>query len=97
MLRITPHLAQHECLLKLEGCLTDDWVPELEACWRVLTMTAPNRRVRVDLTDVSRVDAAGRVLLTAMYCAGVAFLATGFVMPDLLQEISQAVDCERRH
>src|SRR5262245_38136561 len=55
MLRITPTLADDECLLKLEGCLTGDWVPVLGACWGRMATAAPDRRVRVDLTDVCRV------------------------------------------
>ena len=96
MLRITPRLADDECLLKLEGCLAGDWVPELGACWRTVATTAPDRPVRVDLTDVSYVDPAGRALMTLMYRAGVRFIATGFVMPDLLREIASAAERGRR-
>ena len=55
-----------------------------------------DRPVRVDLTDVSHVDAAGRALMTLMYRAGVRFVATGFVMPDLLREIASAAERGRR-
>jgi len=82
MLRITPRLADDECLLKLEGSLTGAWVPELGACWCGVAMTAPDRPVRVDLTDVSHVDAAGRALMTLMYRAGVRFVALAGA-PDL--------------
>jgi ABC-type transporter Mla MlaB component len=94
MLRITQHLGHDECVLKLEGCLMGPWVPELAASWR--TATSQDRRVRVDLTDVCHVDEAGRALMTMMYRAGVRFVATGFVMPELVREISQAVDSGRR-
>jgi hypothetical protein len=96
MLRITPSLVENECLLKLEGCLAGPWVPELAACWLNTTGSAPHRRVRVDLTDVCHVDDAGRKLMTAMYLAGVQFTATGFVIPELLREISQAVGAGQR-
>ena len=96
MLRITPRLADDECLLKLEGSLTGAWVPELGACWCGVAMTAPDRPVRVDLTDVSHVDAEGRALMTLMYRAGVRFIARGFVMPDLLREIASAAERGRR-
>ena len=96
MLRITPRVEENECLLKLEGCLAGDWVPELAACWRTATATANAPRVRVDLTDVCHVDEAGRALMTMMYRAGVRFVASGFVMPELVREISQAVDGGQR-
>ena len=34
--------------------------------------------------------------MTLMYRAGVRFIATGFVMPDLLREIASAVERGRR-
>lgn len=96
MLRITPTLAGDECVLKLEGCLAGAWVPELAGSWRKVMASSGHRRVRVDLTDVCHVDEAGRTLMTTMYRAGVQFTATGFVMPELVREISQAVDAAQR-
>jgi ABC-type transporter Mla MlaB component len=92
MLRITSDNTSNEYLLKLEGCLVGAWVPELAACWREVSGRVPRRVVRVDLTEVSRVDAAGRELMTLMYRAGVQFVAKGFVIPELLREISDTVD-----
>lgn len=97
MLRITTADAEDECLLTLEGCLVGAWVPELAACWRHVNGASQQRRVRVDLTDVRHVDDAGRELVTAMYRAGVRFVARGFVMPELLREIAEAVENERRN
>jgi len=98
MLRITPHHDGHagDVLLKLEGCLSGAWVPELAACWRETASAQPGRRLRVDLTEVCHVDDAGRELMTMMYRAGVRFVARGFVMPELVREISRAVARERR-
>jgi ABC-type transporter Mla MlaB component len=96
MLRITSNNGSDEYLLKLEGCLVGAWVPELAACWREVSGRVPPRRVRVDLTDVSRVDAAGLELMTVMYRAGVHFVAKGFVIPELLREISETVDNRRK-
>ena len=96
MLRITPHLDNGECWLKLEGCLSGPWVPELAACWRDAATTQQGRTMRVDLSDVCHVDEAGRELMTLMYRAGVHFVATGFVMPELVREISETVDGARR-
>jgi ABC-type transporter Mla MlaB component len=90
MLRITSLLAEDECLLKLEGSLAGAWVPELARCWQHVTATGEIRHVRVELTDVRHVDDAGRALMTTMYRAGVRFVASGFVMPELVREISRA-------
>jgi ABC-type transporter Mla MlaB component len=96
MLRITAHTAADEYLLKLEGCLAGEWVPELAACWRELTTSSVNPHVRLDLTEVCHVDDAGRELMTTMYRAGVRFVAQGFVIPELVREISESVDGYRR-
>ena len=96
MLRITTYIAEDECLLKLEGDLTGAWVPELARCWRQVSATPDIHRVRVDLTDVGRVDLAGRELMTAMYRRGVRFAASGFVMPELVREISQSIERGQR-
>lgn len=96
MLRITPHAAADEYLLKLEGCLAGPWVPELAACWRDIATTSANQHVWVDLTDVGHVDDAGRELMTLMYRAGVRFVVRGFVIPELVREISEAVDGQQR-
>lgn len=96
MLRITAHTTVDEFLLKLEGCLAGAWVPELDACWRQLTTSAVNRHVRVDLTEVCHVDDAGRELMTTMYREGVRFVASGFLIRELVREITEIVDGQRR-
>jgi anti-anti-sigma regulatory factor len=96
MLRITSRAAGDECVLKLEGRLAGAWVPELEASWRTVAARTPASHVRLDLTDVCHVDAAGRELLTLMYRAGVRFVASGFVIPELVREIADAVDGKAR-
>ena len=97
MLRITTYIAEDECLLKLEGDLTGAWVPELGRCWHEVAATPEIRRVRVDLgTDVGCVDTPGRDLMTAMYRRGVRFVASGFVMPELVREISHSIERGQR-
>ena len=96
MLRISSQSVADEHLLKLEGCLAGAWVRELAACWREITETSANPHVWLDLTDVCHVDDEGRALMTVMYRAGVRFVASGFVIPELVREISEAVAVERR-
>lgn len=96
MLRISSLALADEYLLKLEGCLAGAWVPELAACWREITETSADPHVWLDLTDVCHVDDAGRELMTTMCRAGVQFVASGFVIPELVREISEAVERQRR-
>jgi hypothetical protein len=88
MLRITSHAAAGAVALKLEGWLTGAWVGEVDRCWRAAAGGEGHRLVCVDLSEVFFVDDAGRELLTAMYRAGVHFVATGCVMPEIVREIS---------
>ena len=88
MFRITSKLAEDEVVLKVEGCLAGACVSELDALWRNAAATASGRRVRIDLTDVCHVDAAGRHLMASMYVTGVRFVARGCVIPELVREIA---------
>ena len=96
MLRITAHAAEDEYLLKLEGWLAGPWVPELAACWLEITASSVAPRIRLDLTEVWHVDDAGRELMTVMYRAGVRFIASGFVIPEIAREIAEAVASQQR-
>ena len=97
MLRITPYVAGREYRIKLEGCLTGPWVAELGACWIGAAIAQPGRSIRIELADVCHVDQPGRELMTLMYRAGVRFAAKGFVMPEVVREISESVDRGRRN
>lgn len=97
VLRITPSVEGREYRIKLEGCLSGPWVAELGACWIGAAIAQPGRCIRIDLADVCHVDRQGRELMTLMYRAGVRFAARGFVMPEVVREISRSVDRRRRN
>jgi len=97
MLRITSDTAGGEYRIKLEGCLSGPWVAELGACWIAAAIAHAGRRIRVDLADVCHVDRQGRELMSLMYRAGVRFAAKGFVMTEVVREISAPVDRRRRN
>jgi len=88
MLKITLHDTSDQLALKLEGRLAGVWVEELENCWRGAASNLRGRSLRVDLTAVDGVDAAGKYLLALMHNAGVRFTAPGCVMSHLLQQIT---------
>ena len=90
MFRITTHGVDGELVLTLEGYLTGDWVRELAICWDQIVSTAPAALIKVDLTGVWRVDAAGREMLEALHRAGARLVAKGCVMPVLIREIAES-------
>ena len=90
MFRITTQTAADEIVMRLEGNLAGPWVGELDTCWRNVVVATQGRRVRVDLTALCQVDAAGRELLAVMHRAGARFVARGCVMPEVIREISES-------
>jgi hypothetical protein len=75
MLRITVYNRPDALTFQLEGMLAGPWVRELEKCYRSTLTSRPERTVRVDLTAVTFIDAAGRACLTALHHSGAEFLA----------------------
>jgi ABC-type transporter Mla MlaB component len=96
MFRITSRIHGDEIQLKVEGCLARECVRELDACWTAAAAGPRRWHIRVDLTEVCHVDAAGRALMTTMYRAGARLVTTGCVMPEVVREIAEAADSGRR-
>jgi hypothetical protein len=79
--------ANGNCLtLRIEGELTKAWVEEVRLC-RVASTALKLRRIRVDLTDVSYIDAEGRRLLASMHGQGVEIKAAGVFNNAIVEEI----------
>ena len=86
MLRITVHRDGGQCRLELSGRLCGPWVGETETVWR--SAACSGEEIEVDIREVSGVDDAGCKLLAAMYEAGARFVAQGFAMTVLIEEIT---------
>jgi len=73
---------------QLEGKLAGPWVRVLEECWQNALARQPRPVLRVDLTEVTSVDAAGRACLAVMHRQGAVFVAadclTRAVVADIL-------------
>jgi hypothetical protein len=79
-----------QLILRVEGRLAGAFVPELESCWRTARQTQPDRKIAVDLKNVTCVDHAGRYLLRLMHGNGVEFLRAGLAIQDILEEVKEA-------
>ena len=97
MLRITIHDAPPTLTFWLEGRLAGPWVGQLEECWRGALASRREPILRVDLTEVTSVDAAGQACLAALHRQGAEFIAADCLMKAVVAEITQgpAPDCER--
>src|ERR1700722_10328678 len=90
MLRITVHDKPGALTFQLEGSLAGPGLRELEACWQGARARRRNASLRVDLTEVTFVDAAGRDCLSAMHRQGAKFLAADCVTEAVAAEITLA-------
>jgi len=90
MLRINFENGPLTTRLKLEGKLAHEWVGEAQTAWAELTATHRNRKMIVDLFDVSFVDEAGWQLLAEMHHAGARLVGSGPMISDLIEQIEDA-------
>ena len=87
MLRITANDEPRVLSFRLEGRLEGAWVDELETCWRGLVARAGTPALRVDLTGVTFVDAAGKAQLAVMHREGAEFVADDCLTKAIVSEI----------
>jgi len=85
MLRITVNDSAGVLTFRLEGRLEGPWVRELEQCWR--SMVDGAKTVRVDLTGVTYIDAAGKAQLAEMHEHGAQFIAGDCETKGVVAEI----------
>ncbi len=87
MLRITRQDDTGWTTLKLAGRLAGPWVTELERCWRAVLDAQPGRPLRLDLTDITFVDAAGKQLLGLMDRQRTRLQGLGLMAQSVIEEI----------
>jgi hypothetical protein len=96
MLRITVHDEPGALTFQLEGKLAGQWVRVLQECWEDTLARQPRPALRVDLTGVTFIDAAGRAYLAGMHRQGAGFVAADCLTNAVVAEITQTPiqDCE---
>ena len=94
MLRVTFHEDPGYLTFQLEGTLVGPWAREAAACWqRTLAGRRPSM-LRLDLTGVTTIDAAGRGFLAAAYVQGAKLLASGCLMKAIVSELVKTPNSE---
>src|SRR5258706_774712 len=88
MLRITTEKKKGRTVLNVEGRLSGPRVPMLEQCWREMRADSPDEKFQVNLCGVRFIDAAGKILVKAMYSEGAQLLAEGFLNKAIVMEIT---------
>jgi anti-anti-sigma regulatory factor len=89
MLRITVHDYPQALTFQLEGLLAGPWVPVLEECWQTTVTGRRVKSLRLDLTGVTFIDAAGQACLAAMHRQGAEFFAADCLTKAVVDEITQ--------
>ena len=95
MLRITVHDKPPVLTFQLEGKLAGPWVRELEECWRSTLAGQREPILRVDLTGVTFIDAAGQACLAAMHRQGAEFVTADCLTKAIVDEIAQSAEESR--
>jgi len=88
MLRITVHDDPGALTFQLEGKLAGPWVRVLEECWQTTLDRQHKPILRVDLTGVTAIDAAGKDCLAAMHREGAELLAADCLTKAVVAEIT---------
>jgi ABC-type transporter Mla MlaB component len=89
MLRITLQDEPGAVTFQLEGRLAGPSVRVLEDCWQTTLAAQRKPILRVDLTGVTSIDAAGQACLAAMHRGGVEFVAADCLTKAVVAEITQ--------
>jgi hypothetical protein len=92
MLRIRIREDGTVCRLELAGRLEGPWVAETENAWR--GSLRPDRRIEVDLRQLTAVDDAGRDLLATIQRVGACLIVEGVWMTTLIGELSSQHPCK---
>ena len=90
MLRITVHDKPEALTFQLEGRLAGPWVRVLEECWQNALARQRQPTLRVDLTEVTSIDAAGRACLAAMHREGAEFIVADCLTRAVVAEITRS-------
>ncbi|SRR5579871_341701 len=90
MLRITVHDKPGVLTFQLEGRLAGPWVGVMEECWQSNLASRRAVLLRLDLTGVTSIDAAGRACLAALHHQGAEFITADCLTNAVVAEITQA-------
>jgi len=90
MLRITVHDKPVALTFQLEGRLVGPWVRVLQECWQSALARPRQPVLRLDLTAVTSIDAAGRACLAALHRQGAELIAADCQTKAVVDEVTSA-------
>ena len=90
MLRITVHDKPAALTFQLEGRLVGPWVRVLQESWQSALARPRQPVLRVDLTAVTAIDAAGRACLAALHRQRAELIAADCQTKAVVDEVTSA-------
>ena len=91
MLRISIHENDQTIEMALTGRLTGPWVSELDQAWKLIAPKIAERKLMLDVRDLTYSDAPGMQVLRAIFKATHAkFLTSSLWSQHLAEEISNS-------
>lgn len=90
MMRITQQQDGETITFKIEGCLSGAWVNEMKRCWDEIINTARPSVIRIDLTEVTYIDVAGKELLAVMFGSGAVPGAANVMTRAVIEQLTCA-------
>jgi hypothetical protein len=97
MLRITVHETEGILTFQVEGRLAGPDVQVLEECWCNALARHRDSTFRLNLTDLTSVDAEGRACLAALHRQGAELVAADCLTKAMVAEITQAPGADYGH
>ncbi len=101
MLRVTVVDDGAEQRLLVEGKLVAPWVKELESVWKKVQEARRDRRIVVDLSEMTSIDSSGQAALMAMIGEGARLTAKGvyneYLVKELMNKAREARASRQRH
>lgn len=90
MLRVTVHDDSGALTFRVEGRLVGPLLHALWDCWETTLADRPRPAIRVDLTAVTFIDAAGKECLAIMHRQGAELIAADCATTGIIAEITRA-------
>jgi hypothetical protein len=87
VLKITVIEGGAEKRLKVEGKVAEPWVSELESAWNQARRASHTRRIEVDLSGMTFIDARGEAALTTMIADGARLTAAGVYCKYVVEQL----------
>jgi len=88
MMRITQQQDGETITLKIEGSLAGEWTNVMKRCWDEIKNDTRPLVIRIDLTEVTDIDVAGRELLAQMFASGAIAGAANVMTKAVVEQLT---------